>query len=564
MKKSLLTLAIGFFMFTATAQLQVQPGVNWQQYLSNLMGGNCVSISNVTYQGPPNAFSYFQDSVSSFGISRGIAISTGNADPAMAFPSGYFASTAFNMPGDSDLQQIFINNGQFYQTFDAVKIEFDFTSPVNDTVFVDYVFGSEEYPEYVCSSFNDIFGFFVFDSTNGSTTNIAKIPGTNFPVAINTVNYGLNNIYGNGGGCTQDTLNYVNGTNSTLGFCFDGYTKPLTATFIAQAGVQYHLKIVIADAGDAIFDSGVFLQIQDGIQNVVGHVNYQGASAQGGVVELLGFNVDSTIANPIAATNIDPTGDFYFVNVPFASYIVRIALDTLLHPGAVPTYYDSAFLWSDADIVNLSCDSLAYGFSAFQLLQTTGPGTVSGTVFSGNGAFKNDTADGFASFVHLWLADAISKQPIAHTLTNAQGDYSFLNVPLGSYKLYVDVPVLTMDSVREVQVSAATLEALYQDYIVLPEIIRVYKRAEEVSALSTTNFDQLNLFPNPVKHSLQVSNNEVIERVAILDVQGRVLSHTYPQSKSAVISTTALASGIYFVQVTTVTGSAIRKIDVQR
>jgi hypothetical protein len=306
------------------------------------------------------------------------------------------------------------------------------------------------------------------------------------------------------------------------------------------------------------------LQIQDGIQNVVGHVNYQGASAQGGVVELLGFNIDSTIANPIAATNIDPTGDFYFVNVPFASYIVRIALDTLLHPGAVPTYYDSAFLWSDADIVNLSCDSLAYGFSAFQLLQTTGPGTVSGTVFSGNGAFKNDTADGFASFVHVWLADAISKQPIAHTQTNAQGDYSFLNVPLGSYKLYVDVPVLAMDTVREVQVTAVGLETIYQDYIVLPEIIRVYKRAEEVSAVSTNSFDQLSLFPNPVKHSLQVSNNEVIERLAILDLQGRVLSHTYPQSKSAVISTTAFASGIYFVQVTTATGSAIRKIDVQR
>jgi hypothetical protein len=135
---------------------------------------------------------------------------------------------------------------------------------------------------------------------------------------------------------------------------------------------------------------------------------------------------------------------------------------------------------------------------------------------------------------------------------------------LGSYKLYVDVPVLAMDTVREVQVTAVGLETIYQDYIVLPEIIRVYKRAEEVSAVSTNNFDQLRLFPNPVKHSLQVSNNEAIERLAILDVQGRVLSHAYPQSKSAIISTAEFASGIYFVEVTKVTGSALRKIDVQR
>jgi len=563
MRKNLLTLVFGILAFSSSAQLSVQPTVNWQQFLSNLMGGDCVSISNVSYKGPLQAFSYFEDSANTFGISRGIVMSTGVADQTLSFQSAFFASTAFGTPGDSSLEQVFASTGQYHQTFDATTIEFDFTSPVNDTVFVNYVFGSEEYPEYVCSSFNDIFGFFVTDPVSGSTTNIAKIPGINFPVAINTVNYGLNNIYGNGG-CTKDTFHYVNGIGSSLGFCFDGYTKPLTATFIAQAGITYHLKIVIADAGDQIFDSGVFLQIQNGIQNVVGHVNYQGSSAQGGVVELLGFNVDSTIANPVASTSIDPTGDFFFVNVPFASYIVRITLDTLLHPGAVPTYYDSAFLWSDAAIVNLSCDSLAYAFSAFQLLQTSGPGTISGTIFSGNGAFKNDTADGFAASVHVWLADATSKQPVAHTQADAQGNYTFLNVPLGDYKLYVDVPVLAMDSVRSVSISAAALSAPYQDYIVLPEIIRVYKRADEVSDVLANAFEKLSLYPNPVKNTLFVSNNTAMERVVVMDMQGRVVFTVFPQAQTATLPFYDLANGLYLVQITTTNGSIVRKIDVQR
>lgn len=85
-------------------------------------------------------------------------------------------------------------------------LEFDFTT-TGGNLFFSFVFASEEYNEYVNSSFNDVFGFFV----NG--VNIALVPGTSTPVAINSVNCGYS-----GGGALPGT-NPENCDNSTTTTC---------------------------------------------------------------------------------------------------------------------------------------------------------------------------------------------------------------------------------------------------------------------------------------------------------------------------------------------------------
>ena len=46
-------------------------------------------------------------------------------------------------------------------TFDACVIEFDFIAASDNLLACEFIFASEEYPEYVGSWFNDIFGFFI-------------------------------------------------------------------------------------------------------------------------------------------------------------------------------------------------------------------------------------------------------------------------------------------------------------------------------------------------------------------------------------------------------------------
>jgi len=108
--------------------------------------------------------------------------------------------------------------------------------PTGDSLAFRFVFGSEEYPEYV-NSINDVFGFFISGPGitgpyQNNAKNIALIPATNNPVSINSVNAGSNN--------TWYTANH-NGQHNVQP---DGFTKVLTARANVICGETYQIKIL--------------------------------------------------------------------------------------------------------------------------------------------------------------------------------------------------------------------------------------------------------------------------------------------------------------------------------
>jgi hypothetical protein len=146
-------------------------------------------------------------------------------------------------------------------TFDANVLTFTFhKSDPNapDVVSFQYVFASEEYNEFVGSRFNDVFGFFL----NG--TNIALIPGTSTPVAINTVNCGSNSTFYNSNDPHDPSEGGCNGTFTSLNTQYDGIagglgSLSLFATGTLQPG-DNTIKLAIADTADPVLDSAVFLK----------------------------------------------------------------------------------------------------------------------------------------------------------------------------------------------------------------------------------------------------------------------------------------------------------------
>ncbi len=214
---------------------------------------------------------YFDASNANFPIAEGIVMSSGDVNDIPA-PGGTFASTVVGVAGDADLDVV-SNAG----TNDAVVLEFDFV-PTGDSIKFDYIFGSEEYPEFVNGGFNDVFAFiisgpgFAGPFANGGE-NIALIPGTVTPVTIDNVNDGLNSQY------------YVdNAAGGADGIVYDGYTVTLTALAEVQCGETYHLKFAIADAGDSSYDSGVFLEARSFNSNAI-EVNITTLSADSAIVE---------------------------------------------------------------------------------------------------------------------------------------------------------------------------------------------------------------------------------------------------------------------------------------
>lgn len=244
--------------FLLLLQLMVIPTSSPTQMVNKLLG-NCVITSNERYIGANNAAGLFING-GAIGMDEGILLTTGlatNAQPPNTTPDiSYNNGTV----GDADLNNILGSSGR---TYNATSLQFDFVA-YNPILTFKYVFASEEYPEYVCSQFNDIFAFLVSGSGFVPNTNIALIPSTTTPVAINSVNGGQIGNRGSAPYCVSLTNSayYIDNPPPSNVTEYDGFTTVLTATITVVPCSTYHIKMVIADVTDFVWDSGVFIQAE--------------------------------------------------------------------------------------------------------------------------------------------------------------------------------------------------------------------------------------------------------------------------------------------------------------
>ncbi len=241
---------------SVNAQLTTTPGMSPAALVQNVLLGTGVTVSNIQFTGNAAAISKFTATNTNLGITNGIVMTTGttynNGDGPQGpnnQPDGGFDN---NAPGNALLGTI--ANGT---TYNAAILKFDFI-PFADTIKFRYVFGSEEYPEYAppqSADYNDVFGFFISGPGISGQQNIAKLPNGSI-VSINNINPVNNSFYyinnGNGNQAPYNgSSNYIQ---------YDGFTKVLEAIAPVQCGKKYQLVLSIADVGDGVWDSGIFLE----------------------------------------------------------------------------------------------------------------------------------------------------------------------------------------------------------------------------------------------------------------------------------------------------------------
>jgi hypothetical protein len=226
-----------------------------QQLVQSLLGPG-VTASNVAFNGAPISAGTFQGGTGIVGVDYGIVLSSGNIASVIGPNMSDSTSTVTGTPGDPQLNALTTS-----PTFDACTLEFDFSCPTASQISFQYVFSSEEYNEYVASMFNDVFAFFL----NG--VNIATLPG-GVSVAINNVNCGNPYNPAFGGNCglyvNNSCADLPGGTfpcNAVFDTEMDGLTVVLTAIGTLLPGAN-HIKLAIADAGDQVLDSNVFIRGQ--------------------------------------------------------------------------------------------------------------------------------------------------------------------------------------------------------------------------------------------------------------------------------------------------------------
>ena len=229
-------------------------------------------------QPPSVQLGTFTNSNPNFGLDSGVVMVTSNAYDIVPGQNGTFSSFPSQTPSanlTTVLNSIGSTNSNLY---DRASIQFSFLAS-SDSLKFDYIFGSKEYTGYTCSSFNDVFGFFLIGpgingaplyNSNGSlnidSINIALIPGTNTPVAINTINQGFPSGGNSASNCLIANPNYVAhsayynaNTGGTNTVSLEGYTDVLTARAQVVCGIPYTLKLMIADVSDGILNSAIFI-----------------------------------------------------------------------------------------------------------------------------------------------------------------------------------------------------------------------------------------------------------------------------------------------------------------
>ncbi|MCK4662784.1 MAG: OmpA family protein [Bacteroidales bacterium] len=259
--KFLLIITFCFIFSSSFCQLLINNTYTAEELVKDVLlkGNSSVRVENIKFSGASRSIAYFISDCNSINVKKGIVLSTGNVF-TISLPNNIGNTGISNFtPGDKNLERI--ANGP---TFDAAVLEFDFY-PEADTISFNYFFGSEEYPEFVNKGVNDVFAFLISGTGIDNVKNLAILPYGNIPVTVDNINEYQNKAF-----FIENKL-WIPGNyeyfkyNQWAGelaytFQFDGLTTVLTAKCNVVPNTKYHIKIAIADVGDDIYDSGVFLE----------------------------------------------------------------------------------------------------------------------------------------------------------------------------------------------------------------------------------------------------------------------------------------------------------------
>ena len=225
--------------------------LNPQQLAEELAGEN-ILVFNASLTGASDQSGTFDFTGEGLGINSGLLLTSGSLVNAVGPNSS--GSTSRNNGGGGSAE---LNLLSGKTTLDAVMLQFDFEVQSTGISF-NYIFASEEYNEWVGSNFNDVFGFFISGPGITGDENIAVVPGTTDAITINNIN---NNSY---------WQFYNDNIGGGANIQFDGYTTVMTAqkNGLIPCNV-YTLKLIVADASDRIYDTGVFLEKNSLVQELV-------------------------------------------------------------------------------------------------------------------------------------------------------------------------------------------------------------------------------------------------------------------------------------------------------
>lgn len=227
----------------AGRELPIDRGASATEMAQTIFGPG-VQIVGASYTGDRDSSGIYSDGDSvAPGVTpsdSGVMFSTGdlrgftNDNP---FQSNQSSGTTTFSSGPNNVPDF--NDAAGTSTFDAAFLDVDFV-PTGDALTMEFVFASEEFPEFTNSAFQDFVGVW--------------INGTQVPVGVGDGDIDPGNI--NAG----DNANlFVDNTGDQFNTEMDGFTVSMTMTIPVNSGDVNSIRIGVADVADSNFDSTLLI-----------------------------------------------------------------------------------------------------------------------------------------------------------------------------------------------------------------------------------------------------------------------------------------------------------------
>jgi PKD repeat protein len=350
---------------------------------------------------------------------------------------------------------------------------------------------------------------------------------------MHIVSLTVSNIYGSNtktDSILMNTVPYVylgsdtvvcSGTNMVLtangGVSYMWCTSETTPSIsVNPSSTTTYFVTVTAINGCAASDTVVINTIAS--TDIFGHVTYSGFDLTSGNAIIYKYQNTFTHFDTVQINSIDGYGHFQFASIPAGNYIIKIYPNPSVFPTLIPTYFGNKFMWDSAAVLLHGCGMI--DTANITMVEQTpgsnaGPGIISGQIKEGPG-FVRAEGDPIPG-VDVKLGKNPGNQIVASTYTDSNGQFSFNNVDIANYTIYVDITGL-IDSTYTVNVDGTN--NVFSGIIFTADSSSVYVTTGTglVNLDSKNNATVCNIYPNPYYGSTQISYELSQKGIVCIDV----------------------------------------------
>jgi hypothetical protein len=245
-------------------------------------------------------------------------------------------------------------------------------------------------------------------------------------------------------------------------------------------------------------------------------------------------------------TREEDSGVWTFDSLSAGTYRVHIAIP---YAKYLSTWYPNKPIWDEAQDIVLTDDSTGIEVGMIANPVFTGPASIAGQLNEGMLKALGDPLTN----IRVIIKDG-NDVLVKMVTSNDSGKFNVTNLPVGTYKIIVDMVNVPSNNPKTVVLDSSNLTASVD--------LTVNATGTVTTGLKGTGLNQneITLYPNPVADQLRTNSKENIE-ISIYDITGSLVIKGFI-NKSQSISLQQLPKGLYFASISSPSSKTVhtRKI----